>query len=151
MLTLQNPVQILKKNLRILIPDKFRKSHQISWNLDDLLKSYKAKFRPPPTVWLGLKLLYCTRSQIFSFVVQFAVIRRYSLPLPFLVICCHLLSLVVIRSHLLYHSLSRVVICFTTRCLLLSLVVNRYHSLSLDILVVFLFINDQIFLMPYLE
>ena len=33
-----------KKKIRILIPDNFRKSHQISWNLDEWPKSYKAKY-----------------------------------------------------------------------------------------------------------
>ena len=53
----------------------------------------------------------------------------------------HLLSLVFIRFHLLYHSLSFVVI----RCYSLSFVVTRCHSLSLNVPLVYLFINDPFF------
>ena len=47
-LALQKPVLILKKQFRILIPDKFRKSHQI---LHDLLKSFKAKYNKKVAGW----------------------------------------------------------------------------------------------------
>ena len=53
----------------------------------------------------------------------------------FLLICCHLLSFVVIRCHSLYHLLSVVVIYCTTRCHLFSLLPfvvtlsrSMYHS-----------------------
>ena len=57
MLTLQKPVQILKKN-QYKSHINFRKSHQISQNLDELLKNYKAKhtrgvcFAPPSLIRL---------------------------------------------------------------------------------------------------
>ena len=56
----------------------------------------------------------------------------------------HLLSLVVTRCHslsIVYHLLSFVV----TRCHSLSLIAIRFHSLSLDVLLVCLFINDRCF------
>ena len=42
-LTLQKPVQMLKKKTsKMLIPEKkLRESHEILWNLVELLKSYK--------------------------------------------------------------------------------------------------------------
>ena len=44
-LTLQKAVHILKKKIKIIIPDKFQKKSQVSKNLGELLKSYKVKFR----------------------------------------------------------------------------------------------------------
>ena len=43
-LTMQNPAWIFQKNLEFYSQINFRKSHQISWNLDELLKSYKAEY-----------------------------------------------------------------------------------------------------------
>ena len=40
----QNQFEFWKKKSRILIPCKFRKSHQISLNVDELLKRYKTKY-----------------------------------------------------------------------------------------------------------
>ena len=81
----------------------------------------------------------------FSFVVPLLLFpvthcHLLSLVVSLVVILCHLLqhSLSVVatrcttRCHLLYHSLSFVVTCCTTRC----------HSLSLDVPLVCLFIND---------
>ena len=62
---------------------------------------------------------------------------RFYLLFPFLTLAvthCHLLLLVVIRCHSLYHSLSLAV----THCHLLSLVVIRCHSLSLVVPLVFI-------------
>ena len=60
----------------------------------------------------------------------------------FVITRCHSLSLVVIRCHLLSFAVTR---C-TTHCPLLSLVVIRchslYYSLSFDVLLVSLFINN---------
>ena len=61
----------------------------------------------------------------------------------FVITRCHSLSLVGIRCHLLSFAVTR---C-TTHCPLLSLVVIRchslYYSLSFDVLLVSLFINNQ--------
>ena len=61
---------------------------------------------------------------------------------------CHSLSLIVIRCHSLYHSLSLVVPLAVIRCHSLSFVVTRCttrcHSLSLDVLLDCLFINDHL-------
>ena len=76
---------------------------------------------------------------------------------PLVVTCCttschlfslvvtryHSLSLILIRCHSLYYSLSLVAIRCTTRCHSLSLVVTRCHSLSLDVPLVCVFINDR--------
>ena len=73
----------------------------------------------------NIKSLYFTYSYSFSFVLSLAVIR------------CHLLSLFVTRCHSLYHSLSFVVPLYVIRCHSLSfvvpLVVIRCHSLSFDV------------------
>ena len=77
----------------------------------------------------------------------------FSFVVPLLLLAvthCHLLSLVVIHCHPLQHSLSVVATRCTTRCHLLyhslSFVVTccttRCHSLSLDVPLVCLFIND---------
>ena len=84
---------------------------------------------------------------VLSFVVSLAVTLCHSL--------YHSLSLVVIRCHSLYHSLSFVVTRCTTRCHSLyhslSLVVIRCPSLSLDVPLVCLFINNQIFRSGHLQ
>ena len=74
----------------------------------------------------NIKLLYFTYSHSYLFVLSLLVIRCHSL--SFFVIRCHWLSPV----HSLYHSSPLVVI----RC------TNRSHSLSLDVRLVCLFIND---------
>ena len=57
--------------------------------------------------------------------------------------CCHLLSLVVIRFHWLYHSLPLVAPFVFIRCHSLSFVVALCHPLSFDVSLVYLFINDR--------
>ena len=61
---------------------------------------------------------------------------------------CYLLSLIVIRCHLLSLTVPLVVTRLATRCHLLSLVVTRCtarcHSLSLDVSLVCLFMNDRL-------
>ena len=81
--------------------------------------------------------------------ILLALIRFHLLfhSLSFIVTHCHLLSVVVIRCH----SFSFIVILCTTRCHSLSFVVllvairchSFYHLLSLDELLVCLFINDH--------
>ena len=66
--------------------------------------------------------------------------------LPFIVICCHSLSFIVARCTTPCHSLLLVVPLVVTRsttcCHSLSFVVIRCHSLSLDVPLVCLFMND---------
>ena len=92
--------------------------------------------------------LAVTHFHSLSFVVPLVVIRCHSLyhSLSFVVTCCttrcHSLSFVVTRCttrcHSLYHSLSFVVTRCTTRFI-------RFHSLSLDVPLVCLFINNLLF------
>ena len=88
-----------------------------------------------PCHWLPF-IIACYHS------LSFAVTRCHSLSPNLSFVRCHLLSCVVTRCHLLYHSLLFV----ATRCHSLSfnvpLIVIRYHSLSLDVPLVCLFINN---------
>ena len=40
----KNQFNVWKKKSKYIFKIDFRKGHQISWNLDELIKSYKAKF-----------------------------------------------------------------------------------------------------------
>ena len=110
----------------------------------------------------NIKSLYFTYSHSHSFVWSLSSTRCHSLLL--IVIFCYSLSFVVIRCHLLYHSLSLVVTSCITRCHslynsmsfivtscpslyhLLSLVVTRCHPMSLDVSLVCVFIKDHYFI-----
>ena len=74
-----------------------------------------------------------------------SLVVHYSLSLA--VTHCHLLSLVVIRCHSLSLVVPLIVIRCTTHChslsLVVPLVVIRCYSLSLDVPLVCLFINDR--------
>ena len=109
-----------------------------------------------------IKSLYFAYSHSHSFVLSLAVTHCHFLLL--VVFCCHSLSLavplVVTRCDSLYHSLSFTVPLNVTRCHLLSFNVTRCHSLyhllsfvvtlchsmSLDVPLVCLFINDHYFI-----
>ena len=75
------------------------------------------------TKFSGTRLAFCF---IFNFkITLFYSLIRFDLfyhALSFAVSHCHFLLLVVIRCHSLFHSLSLVLIPFTIRCHLLSLV-----------------------------
>ena len=110
----------------------------------------------------NIKSLYFAYSHSHSFVLSLAVTHCHFLLL--VVFCCHSLSLavplVVTRCDSLYHSLSFTVPLNVTRCHLLSFNVTRCHSLyhllsfvvtlchsmSLDVPLVCLFINDHYFI-----
>ena len=81
------------------------------------------------TFW-NLKSLYFTCSHLFSLIV------------PYVVICFHSLPFVVTRRHLMYQPLSLSVTRCATLCNSLSLVAIRSHSLSLDVPLFCIFIND---------
>ena len=107
----------------------------------------------------NIKSLYFTYSHSYSFVLWLAVIHCQSL--SFFLTRCHSLSFVVTcyttRCHSLYHSLSFVVPLDATRCTTpchsfyhsLSFVITRFHSMSLDVPLVYLFTNDRYFLIFY--
>ena len=109
-------------------------------------------------IW-SIKSLYFTYSHSYSFVLWLAVIHCQSL--SFFLTRCHSLSFVVTcyttRCHSLYHSLSFVVPLDATRCTTpchsfyhsLSFVITRFHSMSLDVPLVYLFTNDHYFLIFY--
>ena len=80
---------------------------------------------------------FITRCHSLSFIVIFC----YSL--PFTVTRCHSLSFVLTCCTTRCHSLSLVVIRCAARCYSLSFVVIRCHSLSLDVPLVCLFMNDR--------
>ena len=101
---------------------------------------------------------------LLSLFVIHSITRCHSLSLvvPLIVTCCHSLSLVITRCYSLWfvvtcctnrcHSLSLIVSFVVTRCnslslvvALMSLVVIRYPSLSHDVPLVCLFINDPFF------
>ena len=95
---------------------------------------------------LNLNLLFFTCSHSKTFVVTRCTTRFHSLSLVVL--------LIVIHCHLLYYLFSLVVIRCTTCCHSLSFVVIRcqpphhfvvtgFHSFSLDVPLVSLFINDR--------
>ena len=65
----------------------------------------------------------------------FLVVVHFHSP-SFVVTCC------TTHCHSLYHLLSFAVICCITRCHSLSPIISRCHSLSLDVPLVCLFIND---------
>ena len=92
----------------------------------------------------NLKLLYFTCRHSYSFVVPLPVICCDSL--SFVVTRCHSLSLGITRFYSLSLVVALVVIRCTTRCHSLLLVVihcnSLYHSLSLDVPLICLFINN---------
>ena len=112
-------------------------------------------------------LIYCSCALHILFHSEPKITQFYLLSFVFIRFhwLYHSLSFVVIHYHSLYHSLSFVVSLVVTRCHSLSLVVIRchslsyslsfvvplvvirshslYHSLSLNVLLVCLFINDR--------
>ena len=96
---------------------------------------------------IGLLFLLKHKITLF-YLLSFAFLRFITRchSLSPIIIFCYLLSF----CYLLYHSLSLVVTCCITRCHSLyhsmSFVVTRCHSMSLDVPLVCLFINDNYFI-----
>ena len=110
---------------------------------------HSLKCTVPFSLVVPLLSLAVTHCYLLSLVVTRCITRCHSLSLvaPLVVTRCHSLSLVVIRCHSLYHSLSLVVPLVVIRCHSmyhsLSLVVICCHSLSLDVPLICLFMNDH--------
>ena len=115
---------------------------------------HSLKCTVPFSFVVPLLSLAVTHCHLLSLVVTRCITRCHSLSLvvPLVVTRCHSLSfvvpLVVIRCHSLYHSLSLVVPFVVILCHSLyhslSLVAIRCLSLSLDVQLVCLFINDRV-------
>ena len=114
---------------------------------ENWIKLFRIGLPDWPFVSFETKSLYFTYYHSYSFVLSLAVNRCYSL--SFFVTRCHLLSFVVTccttRCHSFYQTMSFVVSRCHSLYNLLSFV-TRCHSMSLDVPLVCLFINDHYFI-----